>query len=99
MSKFVRTDEYQQKLFEQAMFDDKNVRKDVEIVITKVGGKLKAYCPETDTYLQFSRSLREYHGQRFLADVVEVINDSVSTKYYRAMKGSIREKNSDEVVG
>jgi len=97
--RFERTDAYEQKLFEQALFDDKNVRKDAEIVITIIGGKLKAYCPATDTFLQWPRSLREYIGQTFIADIVEVINDSVSTKYYRAIKGSIREKNSDEVVG
>jgi len=101
--KFERTDAYQQKLFEQALFDDKKVREDVVILITSHGGKLKAYCPETETFLQFPRNLRQYQGQKFIADIVEVINDSVSTKYYRAMKGSIREKNgdelSDEVVG
>ena len=55
--KFVRTPEYEQKLFEQALFDDKKVIKDATIKIVCVG-KLKAYCVETDTYLQFPTDLR-----------------------------------------
>jgi hypothetical protein len=94
--KFERTDTYMQKLFEQALFDEKKVIQDAEIEITMVGGKLKAYCIDTDTFLQFPREMRCY-GDEYIADVVEVLRKDNVTKYYRTMKGSIREKGSDEV--
>jgi len=93
MTEFIRTDEYTQKLFEQALFDDKKIITDASIVIqyeTRYGNKLKAYCTNTDTYLQFPRALREHPGQTYVADVVEVIRTDGVTKYYRAMKESIR---------
>ena len=99
--KFIRSPEYEQKLFECALFNEQNVHTDVEVIIQYekgYGGKLKAYCPKSDTYLQFPRKLRQYDGQRYIADVVEVINDSVDTKYYRVMKNSVRNTNSDEVL-
>lgn len=96
--KFERTPEYEQKLFEQALFDDKRVIKDATIRIQYGdAGKLKAYCIESKTYLQFPRDLRQY-GTEFIADVVEVIREDDVRKYYRAMKGSIRYKDNDEVV-
>lgn len=91
--KFVRTQEYETKLFEQALFDEKRVIKDAKIHIVWVGSKPKAYCENTGTYLQFPRIDNGY-----VADVVEVKNESVDQKYYRAMKGSIRKKGSDKVV-
>ncbi|MCP3685932.1 MAG: hypothetical protein GY861_25070 [bacterium] len=97
--KFERTDDYEAKLFECALFDEKNVIKDAEIVILRVGGKYKAYCENTDTYLQFPRGLRSHEGQKFTADVVEVIRTDNVSKYYRAMKKSIRNYNDNEVVG
>lgn len=98
--KFERTDEYTTKLFEQAMFDEKRVITDAHITIALEGlSKLKAYCSESRTYLQFPRGLRKYSGQQFIADVVEVIREDGVRKYYRAMKGSIRVEGSKEVVG
>lgn len=100
--KFERTDEYMQKLFEQAMFDEKHVIKDAHITIMTEkpysNGKLKAWCENSHTFLQFPRNLRKYAGQEYIADVVEVIRDDGVRKYFRAMKGSIRNTNSDEVV-
>jgi len=99
--KFERTDAYQAKLFEYAMFDEKNVHTDVEVIIqyeNGYGGKLKCYCPTSDTYLQFPRKLRQYDGQRYTCDVVEVIREDGYQKYYRAMPKSIRNTNSDEVL-
>ena len=103
--KFERTDEYEAKLFEQALFDEKRVIKNaiVHIVFdSKNSNKLKAWCENSNCYLQFPRSLRSSHtdyGREFLADVVEVIRSDGVRKYYRAMKGSIREKGSEEVLG
>ena len=95
--KFERTDEYETKLFEQALFDEKRVIKDANVRIVFKGGKLKAFCLDTETFLQFPRALRE-PGASFVADVVEVMRESGIQKYYRTMKGSIRNTNSDEVL-
>ena len=97
--KFERSDEYEAKLFEKALCDEKHIIKDAKIrIVYGDGNKLKAYCEDTNTYLQFPRGLRKPRA-RFVADVVEVINDNVYQKYYRAMNGSIRREGSDEVVG
>jgi hypothetical protein len=97
--KFTRTEKSEQKLLEQAFLDEKRVIRNAAIDIDYVGGKLKAYCRESGTYLQFPRALRDHENQRFIADVVEVIRTDHVTKYYRVVKGSIREMGSDEVVG
>jgi len=91
---FERTEAYTQKLFEQAFFDEKKVITNANIRIVRG----KAYCIDTDTYLQFPRSLRE-ENTKYVADVIEVIRKDNCTKYYRAMKGSIRKENSNEVIG
>lgn len=99
--KFQRTDEYEAKLFELALCDEKSIFKDASILIVRDPqnyNKLKAYCEKSRTYLQFPRHLRVWNGQRYIADVVEVIREDNVQKYYRAMKGSIRNENSDEVV-
>jgi hypothetical protein len=96
--KFERTDAYMAKLFEQALFDEKNVIKDATVTLIWGGNKLKAYCDESQTNLQFPRALRTDYGRQFTADVVEVIRTDGVSKYYRAMKGSIRDKGSDEVL-
>ena len=96
--KFVRTEEYEQKLLEQAFFDDKHVIKNANIHIEFAHGKLKAYCKESNTFLQFPRSLRNFAGERYTADVVEVIRTDDVQKYYRVVKGSIRTPHSDEVI-
>ena len=96
--KFERTEKYQQKLFEQAFMDDKRVIQDANVIIND---KLKAYCRETETYLQFPRKLRNAWtdiGKQYICDVIEVINPSVTQKYSRAVTGSIRLPDSDEVV-
>jgi len=99
--KFERTEAYNQKLFEQALFDDKNIVKDAKIIIIPehgYSGKLKAYCEDTETFLQFPRHLRTHNGQRYIADVVEVVREDDVRKYYRVMNKSIRKPDSDEVV-
>lgn len=95
--KFKRTDEYNQKLMEQALFDDKRVITDAHIEIIPVNGKLKAYCEKTKTFLQFPRNIRTLDAE-FIADIVEVIREDNIEKYYRVMKGSIRKKGSQEVI-
>jgi hypothetical protein len=97
MAKFERSDEYIQKLFEQSMFNDARVIKDALVSIISVGVKYKAYCEDANAYLQFPRGLRDC-GLHYTCDVVEVIRTDNVKKYYRAVKGSIREHGSDEVL-
>ena len=82
---FERSEKYMAKLFELAMFDEKHIIQDANIRICAIGSKLKAYCVDTKTFLQFPRILRDYSGQEYIGDVVEVINTKVYTKYYRVM--------------
>ena len=94
--KFIRTPEYQNKLFLEAL-GEHHVKQDATIEIIRRGGKLKAYCAEVDCFLQFPRSIRK-EGRKFTADIIEVVNDHVTDKYYRVVKSSIRREGSDEVV-
>lgn len=96
MAKFERTDEYMKKLFLIAL-DENHVKSDATVHIVRDGGKMKAYCVETGTYLQFPRSLR-LPGKVFVADVIEVIRAEDVRKYYRAMPKSIRDEFNN-VVG
>ena len=59
-------------------------------------GKLKAYCPDTKTYLQFPKAIRKI-GKRFKADVIKAKNES-GRIFYRYYKGSIREIVSGKEV-
>ena len=102
MAKFIRSEKYEQKLFECALFNDQRVIKDATITIEYADGnyrKLKAYCKESGTYLQFPRALRGHDGQQYIGDVVQVLRTDGVTEYYRVMPKSIRKPNSDEVVG
>jgi len=98
MNIFKRDDKYNMKLFEYAMFDDKNVILDATINIILVGSKWKAYNSQVNAYIQFPRNLRNYFGQQFIADIIEVIRSDKVTKYYRAMPKSIRKYNSNIVI-
>jgi hypothetical protein len=91
-----RTQEQEDKLFLEAL-DNKRVLKDATITIMGGTGKLKAYCQETDTFLQFPRHLRAF-GLKYTADVIEVINESVTNKYFRVVKNTIRKYGSEKVI-
>lgn len=94
--KFVRSDEYEGKLFLEAL-GEKHVVKDAEIDITRgYSSHPKAWCNRVGSYLQFPRDLRS-NGAKYVADIIEVIPKN-RAKFYRAMKGSIRKRGSDEVV-
>lgn len=95
---FKRTDEYMEKLVMEAL--DKDVRLDAIIDIVYLGKKLKAYCVDTGTYLQFPRDLRST-GDRYYADVIKAGNGDGRdrTIFYRAVKGSIRKtKHGDSIA-
>lgn len=97
--KFIRTPEYQEKLFLCAFDEERKVYQDTKIRIMHdyTKRKLRAFCPETDTWLQFPNDLRRT-GSEYIADVVEMTQKGKST-FYRVFKGSIRKPGSDVVVG
>ena len=72
MAKFQRTKEAELKLVINAI--GRNVIKDAPIEITthKIGGKLKAYCPTVDKYLQFPRDLRQPGIKYTAGDVLSI---------------------------
>lgn len=94
MSEFTRSEEYMSRIFLDAL--DRHVVTDATVTFQRRGGKLKAYCPETRTYLQFPRALRR-EGTTLKADVIKCANSSGSP-FYRAYKGSIRDE-SGAVIG
>ena len=94
--KFIRTDEYEANLFMQAL-DEKHVVKDAIITIKNAyTSHPKAWCDRVGSYLQFPRDLRSSNAV-YVADVIEVIPKDRS-KFYRAVKGSIRKYGSDQVI-
>jgi len=96
MKEFVRSDDYQTKIFMDAF--DNHVVLDAKVEITHINGKLKAYCPSTGTFLQFPSKLRHYNGEKYIADVIKSRNNSGSI-FYRAYRKSIRQPQTGEVVG
>jgi hypothetical protein len=82
-----RSEEYLNKIMLDAF--ERHVIIDANIMITCEGRKLKAYCPESGTFLQFPRDIRKI-SRKFKADVIKAKNES-GRIYYRAYKGSIRE--------
>jgi len=92
---FERSDEYMTNITIAAL--DKEVILDSLITIVQGKGKLKAYCSNTDTYVQFPNHLRRLN-RKFIADVVKA-EVKGSKMFYRAFKGSIRDsKNSDPIA-
>jgi len=99
MKEFTRSDEYQTKIFMDAF--EQHVVLDAKIVLRRDSNnwrKLKAWCPVTGTNLQFPSKLREYEGQRFIADVIKSRKKGGKV-FYRAYRKSIRDPKTGEVVG
>lgn len=88
-----RSDEYMGKIMMDAL--DRSVLLDAKIDITYLGSKLKAYCRDTSTYVQFPRDLRK-PGQSFVADVVKMSNGGQI--FYRAYRNSIRRSKDGQVI-
>lgn len=85
---FIRSEEYMNKIFCDALEKHGKVIQDADILITYVGKKAKAYCENTETYVQFPRDIRNKY-RRFKADII--FADVKDYKpYVRAYKGSIR---------
>lgn len=95
---FDRTDKYMADITMDAL--DREVLLDAEIKIIWAKGKLKAYCSNTDTFVQFPKAIRK-DGRIFIADVVKAAQAGGAI-FYRAYKGSIREgikgKRSDPIA-
>lgn len=88
-----RSDDYMAKIMMDAL--DRSVILDAQINITHNGPKLKAYCVNTKTYVQFPRDLRR-EGATFYADVVKMSNGGKI--FFRAYKGSIRRSKAGEII-
>lgn len=91
---FERSDEYMGKICMEAL--DNHVLLDSHIEIRDNGFKLKAYCRETNTNVQFPTSIR-VRGREFIADVVKARKTS-GTIFYRAYRNSIRDAKTGVVV-
>lgn len=102
---FTRTDEYFAKIFGRTFGADtmheRLWHEDAEIVIQYDGDKNKnrAWCETTNTWTQFPNRLRDVVQEHFICDVVESHPNCKGTKFMMSVKGSIRRKGSDEVVG
>ncbi|MDD4389731.1 MAG: hypothetical protein PHW03_02890 [Eubacteriales bacterium] len=83
---FERSEEYMANITMDAL--DRDVIISAKVVIKEVNGKLKAYCEDTKTYLQFPRAIRRA-GKRFEADVIKA--STPGKIFYRAYRGSICE--------
>lgn len=94
MNTFVRTDEYMTKLAIDALGG--HVITDATICILYQGSKLKAFCEDTRTFVQFPRELRT-HGAIFYADVVKMGGQN-GTVFYRAYRKSIRRTKTGPVI-
>lgn len=88
-----RSDEYMTKIVCDAL--DRQVLLDARIHITYLGSKLKAYCDDTKTFVQFPRDLRR-EGHTFVADVVKMSNGGQI--FYRAYRNSIRRSKDGQVI-
>jgi hypothetical protein len=104
---FERDNEYMGKLFMLGL-EGRHVIKDAEIVIVKdtgKGSKARALCARTGTWTQFPNNLRIL-GKCYKADVVsmqefdgDMMNAKAKGVFYRAIPGSIRAEDSNEVLG
>lgn len=83
---FERSDDYMANITMDAL--DRDVVLSAKVIIQEVNGKLKAYCEDTKTYLQFPRDIRR-KGKRFEADVIRA--QTSGKIFYRAYRGSICE--------
>lgn len=87
---FKRSDEYLANITIDAL--DRDVHIDSIIEIKSINGKLKAYCKETNTFLQFPRAIRKL-GKKFIADIIKASTEG--KVFYRTYHGSIREYDNN----
>ena len=91
--KFVRSEDMMNNMIMDSFGG--NVEQDLKVVIIRSRGKLKAYSPKLECYLQFPRKLRAIN-LTFVCDATESQNNG--RKFYRAYKGTIRDEDNN-VVG
>lgn len=92
---FTRDDDYMAKICLEAL--DKQVLLDASVQITYDGGRYRAWCKETKTWLQFPNALR-FPNTTYVADVVKAARGSGKV-FFRAFPGSIRKTKSSDPVG
>ena len=85
---FVRSAEYEGRLVLEAL-EDKDIIKDAQIDIMWDAGRLRAWCNEANSYIQFPKALRKEYVQ-YISDIVQVKAGEKHSSFYRAMKGTIR---------
>ena len=90
---FERSEEYMANIMIDAL--DKEVHLDATIECHWNGTKYKAWCPTTNTNVQFPSKIRG-PGRVFVADVVKA--STSGRVFYRAYRGSIREKKGS-IIG
>jgi hypothetical protein len=94
--KLVRSDEYMNRIFMDAI--DKGVQLDVKVdcVYDYEKKKLRVVDPQTHTFIQFPNKLRR-KGRSYIVDIIKQGGNGRAV-FYRAYKGSIRNE-SVEVIG
>ena len=96
MKEFVRSENYMTKIFLESFDRDVRMDKSIDIIWSSQHNKLKAYCPDTGTYLQFPTRLR-FRGAKYIADIIKATKEG-GTPFFRAFRGSIRNAETGEVV-
>ena len=92
---FKRSEEYMTKITLEAL--DRETHLDAVVKFIRLGSKIKAYCEDTKTFLQFPRELRK-EGRSMFADVVKA-KQNTGKVFFRAYPGSIRHtKDGDSVA-
>ncbi len=91
---FERSEEYMTKITLDAL--DREVYINAKVRFERQGPKIKAYCPETKTFLQFPRDLRVI-GTTLFADIVKA-KQSTGKIFFRAYPGSIRRTENGEPI-
>ena len=95
MEKFERDDAYWAEVFDKAF--DRKIIQDATVTIVRVrgkGSKLRAFCSESCTYMQFPRALRTLNA-KFIADVYQIQPKNGRQEFYRYVKGSVRVPGSE----
>lgn len=93
MKPFTRTQDMLDKMTLDSFGGE--VHQDMEVQIVWINGKLKAYAPKLECFLQFPRALRT-HNATFICDASE--SQHGVTTFFRAYKGTIRDMDGN-VVG
>jgi len=70
----------------------------IKIIYDHNKNKLRAYCEQVDSFLNFPNDLRK-EGKEYITDIVEVPATATKSTYYRAKHGTIRPLLTKQVEG